>query len=124
MSLSIIFIGCAFFILNHTLRFCNQQAYKTSQQQTSLFVLNKISRDIQASQSISPLSTKEQLVLYIATDKIEYLIKNKKVCRVKNSYSSYITDTSEINVLEFYYPAPEAVKIKAGVLFSAAVKRN
>lgn len=124
LSLSIVFLGAAFFILNHTLKFANRQAIQSAKQQTELFVLNKLSRDIQASQSISPLSTKDRLILYIESDKIEYLAKNNKICRVKNGYSSYITDINEINVLEFYYPKPDLVKIKMGTLASAVVKRN
>lgn len=124
MSLcAVLFFSTTFLLVNY-LRHWRKISNQSLHQQTILFLTNKIRQDIALANIISPLSNSDRLILYQGTTKIEFGLKNKKVFRKKNNYTSYLTDKDNVKKIAFAYPVNNLVSFKIDQYQGTAGKRN
>ncbi len=77
----------------------------------ALTVLNIISNELRAANSISSLSTSSKLVMEYDTYDLSYDLYSNKVRRTKGGYSQYLTDDRVVGALSFSYPGTNLVTI-------------
>ena len=124
MSLcTILFFSTTFLLVNY-LRHWQKISNQSLHQQTVLFLVNKIRQDVALANIISPLSNSDRLIIYQGTNKIEFGIKNKKVFRKKNNYTSYLNDKGDVGKISFMYSTNNLVSFKIDQYQAVAGKRN
>ncbi|MFH1361875.1 MAG: type II secretion system protein [bacterium] len=124
LSLVILLVGVILKTFKAELMFIGKIVQQNEHQQIENFVLGKIIKDLRSASQVLPSSNKKQLCLQVGADQIEYMIKDKKVRHLKNSYTQYLTDDQEIKELSFSYIAPGLVKIELDQLSAVISLRN
>ena len=74
--------------------------------------LGLMTKEIRASNSISPSSTDTKLLLLSGPDLITYEFLSGKIKRSKNTSGQYITADGSLEKTVFYYPSPKIVRIE------------
>ena len=92
--------------------------------QIASLVLERIKRDVHSASEILPSSNRGTLVLRIGMDNICYQLINRKVCRLKNGFSNYLTNEDEINQLAFSYPSVDLVAVQVDDFVTQVAIRN
>jgi len=124
ISIFLLLIGTIYYALGTQLRFLRKITNKGENQQISNMVLSRIVQDIRCAEEILSASNTNSLFLKVGSDTIEYALKNQKVKRKKNNYSSYLTDVEDIQKLTFSYPANRTVQISLEAWTTKAYLRN
>ena len=80
--------------------------------QEALSTLGLMTKEIRASNLISPSSTDKKLLLFSGPDLITYEFLSGKIKRSRNASGQYITADGSLEKAAFFYPSPKSVRIE------------
>ena len=124
LTIFTILLSGMYYAFGTELSFLKRMLGSCENQQISNMVLSRMAQDIRSAEDILADSDETTLLLKDGDSTIEYSLKNQKVRRRKNNYSSYLTDKDDVKALSFSYPEQKLVRITIGEWETQASLRN